>query len=86
MYQVRFLDSASKDLKKLDRTISNRIVDKIRWLANNFLNIKHDRLAGDLADFYKVRVGDYRIIYEVLTTEKVIIIHAIGHRKEIYKS
>jgi hypothetical protein len=40
---------------------------------------------GDLAGLYKLRVGDYRIIYEVLWDEETIVIHAVGHRREIYR-
>ncbi len=40
---------------------------------------------GDLAGLYKLRVGDYRVIYEVLWDEETIVIHAIGHRREIYR-
>ncbi len=40
---------------------------------------------GDLAGLYKLRVGSYRIIYEILEGENLIIIHAIGHRSKIYK-
>jgi mRNA-degrading endonuclease RelE of RelBE toxin-antitoxin system len=35
--------------------------------------------------FYKLRVGDYRVIYEILYDEQTIVIHAVGHRKDIYR-
>ena len=40
---------------------------------------------GDLIGLYKFRIGDYRVIYEIVHDEKTIVIHAIGHRREIYR-
>ena len=57
----------------------------MRWLRDNVENIKHEPLKGDLSEFYKLRTGDYRILYEILHNEKMILIHAIGHRKDIYQ-
>lgn len=55
------------------------------WLAENLENIKLLKLKGDLSSFYKLRVGDYRVFYQVLEEEQVIIVHKIGHRSEIYR-
>lgn len=85
MYQVHILDEAARELEQLDKSIYNRIVQKIRWLAANLEQIKIEKLSGDLAEFYKLRVGDYRIIYEIIHSEKIIIIHAIGHHNKIYR-
>ena len=57
---------------------------KIKWLSENFEQIKHQSLKGNLSEFYKLRVGDYRIIYEFDIEEKIIFIDKIGHRKDIY--
>ena len=40
---------------------------------------------GDLAGFYKLRAGDYRVVYEILHDENLLVIHLIGHRSEIYR-
>jgi len=48
-------------------------------------NIRPQPLKENLSNLYKLRVGDYRIIYEILADEETIVIHFIGHRKEIYK-
>jgi len=42
-------------------------------------------LTGDLAGLYKLRMGDYRVIYEALSAERTIVIHAVGHRRQIYR-
>ena len=83
-YQVRFLEPATRDLTKLDKSIAQRTIKKLLWLAENLENIKPEPLSAELAGFYKLRVGNYRVIYEILHEEKSVIVHAIGHRREIY--
>ncbi|MEJ2210080.1 MAG: type II toxin-antitoxin system RelE/ParE family toxin [Anaerolineae bacterium] len=85
MYQVRILEEAARDLAKLDAVVAQRIVSRIRWLAENLDNIQPEALTGNLAGFYKLRAGDYRVVYEILHSEQVILIHVVGHRREIYR-
>ncbi|MFB2972342.1 type II toxin-antitoxin system RelE/ParE family toxin [Aerosakkonema sp. BLCC-F183] len=61
-----------------------RIDKKINWLAENFEEITPMPLSANLAGFFKLRVGDYRVIYSFNDDLKVITIHQIGHRREIY--
>lgn len=83
-YQVRFLKPATHDLAQLDKPVAQRTIKKLRWLAENLKSLKPEPLSAELAGLYKLRVGNYRVIYEILHEEKTIIVHAIGHRKEIY--
>ena len=96
MYTVRMLKEAVADLERLDKNVAQRLTDRIRWLVENLDQMKHEPLRGDLAGFYKLRGGDYRIIteaasyrpaadYQILNAEEAVIIHAIGHRREIYR-
>ena len=85
MFAPRILTSASPELKRIDPPIAQRVVDRIRWLAENLEWITPEPLKGNLAGFSKLREGDYRIIYEVLRKEQLIVVHHIGHRSEIYK-
>ena len=85
MFDPRILKNASRQLKKLDPPIARRIVSQIQWLAEHFEEITPEPLKGDLAGLFKYREGDYRIVYEPLHEEKLIIVHEIGHRSEIYK-
>ncbi|MBI3361699.1 MAG: type II toxin-antitoxin system RelE/ParE family toxin [Chloroflexi bacterium] len=85
LYTVRILKAASRDLSRLDKPVVKRIVARIRWLADNLDNARPKALKGDLAGLFKLREGDYRIIYEFIKAEKVIIIHSIGHRREVYQ-
>ncbi len=84
-YRIRILEAAIQDLARLDKSIGRRVVRRINWLAANLDTIRLEALTGDLAGFYKPRIGDYRVIYEVLWDEETIVIHAIGHRREIYR-
>lgn len=86
IYSVEFTDEAEKDLARIDKNTAQRILNKLRWLAENFDMIKPERLKGELwKDKFKLRVGDYRVIYSVDLEKKIITVHLIGHRSEIYK-
>ena len=85
MFSPRILESASRKLKGIDPPVARRIVDRIRWLAEHFEEITPEPLKGDLAGLFKFREGDYRIIYEPLRKERLIVVHEIGHRREIYR-
>jgi mRNA interferase RelE/StbE len=86
MYSLRILDAATGELADLDRQVASRIVRRAQWLAENIEAIKPLPLTGELSGLYKLRVGDYRVVYEILSAEHTIVIHAIGHRREIYRS
>ena len=85
MYQIRVLEAAARELARLDRQTSRRVVKRIQWLAENLDDVKLVALTGDLAGLYKLRVGDYRVIYELLHDERTIVVHLVGHRREIYR-
>jgi mRNA interferase RelE/StbE len=85
MYSITLLREATRELSRLDKPIANRIVRKLQWLAQNFESVNPESLRGELAGLYKLREGDYRIAYQVLKSENTIVVHLIGHRREVYK-
>ena len=85
MYRVQLLKPAIRASQRLDKSVGARVIERINWLADNLDSIEPKRLAGDLAGLYRLREGDYRIIYQVLHKEKTIIVHLVGHRKDIYR-
>ena len=85
MYSIRILDVAARELAKLDRPVGRRIVKRMNWLAENLDDIELEALTGDLSGLYKLRAGDYRILYEILRDERAVVIHMIGHRRAIYR-
>jgi mRNA interferase RelE/StbE len=85
MYRVRILKAATRDLEKLDKSIARRIIDRINWLGESLESIKPESLSANLAGLHKLRVGDYRVIYEIIRDEQIILIHQVGHRREVYR-
>jgi mRNA interferase RelE/StbE len=85
MYNIRLLKAASRELEAMDKTVAMRIATRLRWLAENVEHIRPLTLKGDLSGLCKLREGDYRIIYAVIHDEMTIIIHAIGHRRDVYR-
>ncbi len=83
MPKVEWTDDAIEDLEKLNKMIAKRILNKITWLSNNFNIIIPEALSRDFAGMFKLRVGDWRVIYTI--ENRLIIIQAIGHRREVYK-
>lgn len=85
MYKIYLLETAAGELADLDKPVAERIARRIQWLAENVETISPIALKGDLSGLYKLRVGDYRVIYEIIHSEETLIIHMVGHRREIYR-
>lgn len=86
-YKIIFEKNADKQLRKLDKTHQRIIVN---WIVKNLENTDNPRvfgksLRGNLKDYWRYRVGDYRIIAEINDDEIKIFVVEIGHRKDIYK-
>jgi mRNA interferase RelE/StbE len=84
-YRVQLLDGAAKDLKKLGPEVARRVAERLRWLGEHFDEIDPQPLTHDLAGYYKLRVGDHRAIYEPLREERILIVHAVDHRSQVYR-
>jgi len=83
-YQLVFDDKVIKDLKTIDKAWQKRIIKAIKTkLVKNPFQGK--RLVGDLSPYYRFRVGDYRVIYEVVEQEVLITVVRIRHRKAVYR-
>ena len=84
-YRIEVTKSVAKTLKKISKTHRKRIVNKIERLAESLPNPNTTKMKGN-NPFHKVRVGDYRIVYEIQDEFLLILIVKIGHRKDIYRS
>jgi len=82
MVSVKWSADALRDLERIDVVIAERIVRKVVWFEKNFSSTVPEKLHRSLKDLYKLRVGDYRVIYSVHAN--MLIIEAVGHRREIY--
>ncbi|MBC8359430.1 MAG: type II toxin-antitoxin system RelE/ParE family toxin [Candidatus Aminicenantes bacterium] len=88
MYKLKFLGKALNDLKKIDRPYQKIIKEKLLILAENPEALKSNikKLSGTRDDYYRLRIGSYRVIFKREEKKLIIIIVRIGHRKEIYFS
>ena len=84
-YRIEIKKSAAKALKKIPKANRKRIVEKIDSLAESPPNPDTTKMKGN-NPFHKVRVGDYRIVYEIQEDVLVILVVKIGHRKDIYRN
>ena len=81
-FEIIWSDSAVTQLKKLDRSVANQIFQKVTQLKESpYRNIK--RIVG--SPFFRLRVGDYRVIIDIQESVLRVLILKIGHRKKIYK-
>jgi len=83
-YRVEFRRSAEKDLKRLPSMVQRRVIDAIWCLADQPRPAGCRKLAGG-QDAYRIRVGDYRVIYTIADVVLVVGIHSIRHRREAYR-
>ena len=83
-YRIELKRSAAKALKNISKSDKKRIRDKIDSLSDNLPDPAITKMKGD-NPFHRIRVGDYRIIYEIHSDILVIMILKIGHRKEVYR-
>jgi len=85
MWQVAFTPDAEDDLARLDRLLAQRVLTRLRWLAEHFARITPQALSGSWQGVYKLRVGDYRVLYTCDRENRRIIVHFVRHRREIYR-
>ena len=83
-YRIELTRDAAKSLRAIPKKDQIRIAAKIDRLAESLPNPSETKLKGD-NPFHKVRVGNYRIIYEIQNDILLILILKIGHRKEVYR-
>jgi mRNA interferase RelE/StbE len=82
-YQLSYLPSASKSIQSISRQMQRRVLARLERLAVNPRAPGCEKLAGK--DEYRVRVGDYRIIYTIHDEKLIVIVIDVGHRREVYR-
>jgi mRNA interferase RelE/StbE len=83
-YSIQYVESAARSLKALPAAVQIRITAKIEALASNPSPSGARKLRGEeLAR--RIRVGDYRVVHEVLEDAIVVLVLRIGHRKDVYR-
>ncbi|ECG5862901.1 type II toxin-antitoxin system RelE/ParE family toxin [Salmonella enterica] len=86
VWTINYSDRALKSLRKMDKQNARRIVDfmDLRIAVAADPRQSGRPLKGDLGEFWRYRVGDYRILCEIRDDELIILVATIGHRREVY--
>ena len=84
VFQIIFKRSAQKDIRRIPQSILQFIYEHIEALATNPLPPGVKPVSG-YDNYYRIRIGQYRVIYELSTSIRIIFIARVGHRKDIYK-
>ncbi|MBK9352190.1 MAG: type II toxin-antitoxin system RelE/ParE family toxin [Sulfuritalea sp.] len=83
-YELRFKTSVAKDLRDVPRTDLRRILERIEALRDDPRPAGCEKLSAQ--ELYRIRQGNYRILYEILDLEVIVEVVKIGHRREVYRS
>lgn len=84
MYKVVLEEPAQRQLRKLDRLTQTRLLRALQKLESNPRLETNKRLKG-MESLYRMRVGNYRILYRIEDDKLLVLIVVIAHRREVYK-
>ena len=84
MYGVEFTSAAARQVRKLEPDVWRRVQARIRELGDVPRPAGATKLVGEKTA-WRIRIGDYRVIYDVLDDVLVVTVVAVGHRREIYR-
>lgn len=83
-YRVEFKPSAAKAVRKLDSDVQRRIIARAEALADDPRPPGAEKLEG-MRDLYRIRVGDYRVIYQIADKVLLVLVVRVGHRRDVYR-
>jgi len=86
-YRIEFTKSAKKEFDQLPAKFQDRVLEALAFLAQNPFSefLKYKKLKG-IESLFRIRLGDYRIVYEVKGDLLLVLIIKIGHRKDVYRN
>ncbi|MFB3891679.1 MAG: type II toxin-antitoxin system RelE/ParE family toxin [Phycisphaerae bacterium] len=82
-YRIEYMPAATRALRRLDKTIQRRIVARIEHLSGNPRPFGAVKLSGH--DTFRIRIGDYRVIYAIVDERMVVLVVETGNRREVYR-
>ncbi|MDM8545056.1 type II toxin-antitoxin system RelE family toxin [Candidatus Venteria ishoeyi] len=85
MYRIAFNRNAAKTFEKLERSLQKRILGKIEALAMEPKPLDSRKIMG-MDNAYRIKVGNYRIVYDIFDETLLIEVLRIGHRREVYRN
>jgi mRNA interferase RelE/StbE len=83
-YEVQILPKATRQIKALSVEVRQDITLTIQSLANEPRPIGVKKLSGE-KDVYRVRIGNYRVLYRIVDKVLVVVVVSVGHRREVYR-
>jgi mRNA interferase RelE/StbE len=83
-YKVIFTKSVKKDFRKIPKLEVSKILNEIAYLAKNPRSSKTKKLKGE--KLYRLRVGNYRVIYDIQDNLMLIFVVKLGHRSDMYRN
>ncbi len=83
-FRVEWKKSTKKDLRKLPASVAARVVEEVAALGENPFPQGVEKLTGS-ANAYRMRLGDYRVVYNVFREWKLVEVQRVRHRKDVYR-
>ena len=83
-FSIQWRNSTRKDIRSLPRQEVTRVVEAVGELAKDPLPHGSHKLAGSERT-YRIRVGDYRVVYEVFSDARIVEVQRVRHRKDVYR-
>ena len=86
-FEVRFTKSAQKEFNFLSAKIQTKVIDAVTVLAQNpYSELLRVKKLKSQVDLYRIRIGDYRVVYEIKNEVLLILVIKIGHRSDVYRN
>ena len=84
MFEIQIERPAEKDLRRLSDDVHKRVAAAISSLSTNPRPLGVKKLKGGTSD-WRIRVGEYRVLYEIADAVKIVRIVRVRHRREVYR-
>jgi mRNA interferase RelE/StbE len=84
MYKIKFSRSAEKEIASLPNAVLKRVAKAIDGLEKNPRPNGCKKLKGSAENLWRIRIGDYRVVYSIEDVLLIVDIRKVGHRKDIY--
>ena len=84
-YTILFRASVKREMRRLDAGVAKRVDEAILALAENPRPAGCVKLSGP-SELWRIRVGDYRVVYEIHDRQLIVLIVGVAHRREIYRN
>lgn len=82
-FEIFFKESVWKDLRKIPKRELKRILSRVEKLGDDPRQVGCEKLTGE--ELYRIRQGDYRIVYSIQDNELTVWVIKVGHRKDVYR-